>query len=62
MQDQYSAMECAVEEKEEVIKELNREIFTLNNELEALRQKLLELSAQNEMLEGNLQANQVITL
>lgn len=58
MQGQYSAMKCAVLEKEDIIKELNSEVFTLNSELETLRHTLLKLSEKNEMLEGNLQANQ----
>ena len=60
MQGQYSAMKCAVLEKEDIIKELNSEVFTLNSELDTVRQTLLKLSEKNEMLEGNLQANQVI--
>ena len=60
MQGQYTAMKCAVLEKEDIIKELNSEVFTLNSELDTVRQTLLKLSEKNEMLEGNLQANQVI--
>ena len=60
MEDQYTAMKCAVEEKEEIIRAVNRELVALNGALETVQQRVLELSEKNEMLEGNLRANQVI--
>ena len=60
MEDQYTAMKCAVEEKEEIIRAVNRELVALNGALETVQQRVLELSEKNEMLEENLRANQVI--
>ena len=59
MQDQYTEMKHRLEEKESVIKDLNSELLTISGELENVQQRLAVLSQENEVLEGNLQANQV---
>ena len=62
MQDQFSEMEHRLEEKENLIRELNSELLTISGELENVQARLAVLSQENEVLEGNLQANQVHTL
>lgn len=62
MQDQFSEMEHRLEEKENLIRELNSELLTISGELENVQARLVVLSQENEVLEGNLQANQVRTL
>ena len=59
MQDQYTEMKHRLEEKENIIKDLNSELLTISGELENVQQRLAVLSQENEVLEGNLQANQV---
>ena len=59
MQDQYTEMKHRLEEKENIIKDLNSELLTISGELESVQQRSAVLSQENEVLEGNLQANQV---
>ncbi|KAL5254620.1 hypothetical protein ACHWQZ_G014158 [Mnemiopsis leidyi] len=58
MQDQFSEMEHRLEEKENLIRELNSELLTISGELANVQARLVVLSQENEVLEGNLQANQ----